>query len=102
VSQPALPGLETTTLTARQELALTLIRELGPLNSQDLGWRLRELRGGRPSGAEFDQSNGRAVGDALARKGLVRYVRGEGWVSNEYAPEPTPSAQLGPDEDLPY
>lgn len=80
--QSALPGLETTpALTERQELALTLIRELGPLTSQDLGWRLRELRGGRPTGAEFDQSNGRAVGDALAKRGLVRYRRSEGWVA---------------------
>jgi hypothetical protein len=80
--QLALDGLPAAepTLTERQELALMLVRELGPLASTDLGWRLRELRGGRASGAEFDRSNGRAIGEALAVKGLVRYVRGEGWV----------------------
>ena len=83
MSQLALDGFdpaEAAVLTERQELALTLIRELGPLTSTDLGWRLRELRGLRPTGAEFDQSSGRKVGDALAAKGLVRHRRGEGWV----------------------
>ena len=82
MSQLALDGLPAAEpkLTERQELALTLIRELGPLTSTDLGWRLRELRGLRPTGAEFDQSSGREVGDALAAKNLVRYRRGEGWV----------------------
>lgn len=80
VSQLALDGLTPpVALTERQELALALIAERAPISSADLGAAVREARGGRASGAEFDTSNGRALGESLHAKGLVRYVRREGW-----------------------
>jgi len=83
-SQGALPSLEReVALSERQALALTIIRTRGPISSGELGALVREARGGRITGAEFDQSNGRKLGDALAREGLVRYWRGSGWVDGE-------------------
>lgn len=79
--QEALPGIAAPlNLTERQELALALIAERAPISSEALGAAVREARGGRVSGAEFDRSNGRALGEALYAKELVRYVRREGWV----------------------
>lgn len=93
-SQLALEGLTAEPkLTERQEQALAIIRERAPIRSEDLGGELRELRGGRPTGAEFDAGNGRAVAEALHAKGLVAYVRREGWVLAENAPRRKPSSQ---------
>lgn len=82
-TQPSLPGLAPDpcdALTERQLLALRLIAIHAPLSSDELGERVREARGGRQSGAEWDRSNGRALGEALKQRGLVRYLRGRGWV----------------------
>lgn len=86
-TQLALDGLDaaqTASLTERQAQALAIIRSRAPLRSEDLGAALRELRGLRESGAEFDAGNGRAVAEALHAKGLVRYVRRSGWVPAEW------------------
>ena len=96
-SQLALDGFdpaEAAALTERQAQALAIIRQRSPIRSEDLGGELRELRGGRPTGAEFDASNGKAVAEALHAKGLVAYVRREGWVLAENAPGRKASSQL--------
>jgi len=85
VTQSTLPGLDldpSLSLTPRQSFALNLIRERGPLSSEELGAHLcsRNLRHSSEQRCEWDVSNGRGVAEALARKGLVRRVRGEGWV----------------------
>ena len=99
-SQLALDGMAPAVeLTQRQAQALALIREHAPIRSEDLGWRLRELRGGRPTGAEFDASNGRKVAEALDAKGLVAYVRREGWVPADRRQAQRASAQTS---EIPY
>lgn len=99
MSQLALDGLTAAPkLTPRQEQALAIIRSRAPIRSEDLGAELRELRGGRPTGAEFDASNGRSVAEALHAKGLVAYVRREGWVLAGDAPRKTSSQTT----EIPY
>ena len=77
-----------TTLTDRQAHALGIIATRQPIRSDDLGAHLHAYRleqGGRGHTAsdtcDWCTSEGRSVGDALAAKGLVRYVRGKGWVT---------------------
>jgi len=87
VSHQTLPGLEPA-LTERQSQALALIRERGPISSEELGRRLRDLRGGRSSGEQWDRSSGRGVAEALRKRSLVRQVRIEGqasWVVADWA-----------------
>ena len=83
MSQLALDGLTPeVSLTDRQALALTLIREHAPIRSEVLGAYLCERTGrhSRLDACQWCTSNGRAVGEELHRKELVRYVRRSGWV----------------------
>jgi hypothetical protein len=74
----------TPTLTERQQFALDLIRELGPIPSDELGahmherktWHNRDIRCAWCRGA------GEGVGKELRRKRTlgVKHRRGEGWV----------------------
>lgn len=94
--QLALDGLtEAPKLTERQEQAYALIRQRGPIRSEDLGAELY------PRVHELDRARtyGRAVGDALAEKGLVVFVRGEGWVLAEEASERKACSQT---TEIPY
>lgn len=105
MSQLALDGFDpaqTASLTERQAQALAIIRSRAPIRSEDLGATLRELRGLRESGAEFDAGNGREVAEALHREKLVRYVRREGWVPVGHRKAGPPSGMLAPDEALPF
>lgn len=96
--QATIPGLEKApTLTERQAQALAIIRELGPIRSEDLGVEMYP----RMHDLDRARSYGRSVGDALAAKGLVAYVRGEGWVDAKWAEPSEPSAQVGPDGEWP-
>lgn len=90
-----LPGLEPPiALTDRQSLALALIRERGPISSAELGARVREHRGGRPSGEQWDVSNGEALGGWLRARGLVVKRRGLGWVVAGWTEPRMESSQL--------
>lgn len=73
-------------LTDRQAHALTIIEGRQPIRSDALGAELhayRQANGGKGHSADtfcdFCISEGRSVGDALKKKGLVSYVRGDGW-----------------------
>lgn len=100
-----LPGMEALVLTERQALALEIIRQRGPLSSAALGEALREARGRRDHGGDWDTQNGRQVAEALRSRGFCRRVKVEGrmlWADLSWqAPEP-PSGMLAPDEDLPF
>lgn len=83
-----------TTLTDRQAYALGIIAARQPIRSDDLGAHLhayRQDQGGKGHGADdtcdWCTSEGKSVGDALAAKGLVRYVRGKGWVTADWKGE---------------
>lgn len=102
MSQPALPGLQAEPLlTPRQRFALAFVRAAGgPVSGELLGAALHEYRmseGGRGHRADtrcrFCGQEGKDVGHALMRKGLLRYLRGEGFVDAEWKPEPEPSLQ---------
>ena len=99
-------------LTDRQAHALDLIRRYEPIRSDDLGahmhaWKLGQGFRGHTVTATCDwcTSEGKSVGDALTRKGLVRYVRGHGWVTAGWRPpllmDEQSSSQLGPDAPFP-
>lgn len=101
------------TLSDRQAHALQVVTARQPIRSDDLGAELHAYRlanGGRGHAVgewcDWCTSEGRSVGDALAAKGLVRYIRGAGWVTSSYATsddveKPEASAQLGPDDPWP-
>lgn len=83
-----LPGLEPPLkLSERQAQALRFIRAHGPLSNEELGRRLRELRGGSPAAEQWDTSAGRAVAESLKGWSLVRLVRVDGrmgWVDVDW------------------
>ncbi len=101
------------TLPDRQAHALKLIRHRQPVRSDELGAHLHAFRqahggNGHPADETCDYcvSEGRSVGEALAKKMLVRYVRGEGWVTVEWQGsgpgQVVPaSSQLGVDDPWP-
>ena len=75
-------------LTDRQRLALNLIREHGPVPSDELGAHLhadRLARGGRghtdDARCSYCREEGRSMGEALRAKDLVRHDRGLGWMA---------------------
>jgi hypothetical protein len=90
-AQPALPGLEN--LTERQELALSFIRERGPVSNEEIGRHVREARGMR--GEKYDVSNGKALALRLKELGLVRAVKGQRWVGTDLKPERPPEPEVG-------
>lgn len=96
-AQLALDGLTPeVALTDRQAFALTIVRDHGPVRSELLGAWLCE-RTGRHShldGCQWCVSNGRDVGESLHAKGLVVYVRREGWALAARAKASKPSSQL--------
>lgn len=79
---PGVPVDPTVKLTARQRFALELIARLQPVPSDELGAYLCERRGKHhhDDRCDWDSQNGRAVGAALRRHGLVRQKRHAGWV----------------------
>jgi hypothetical protein len=86
-------------LTARQQIALELIRRAGPVPDDELGAVLHEeraARGGRGHPADHRCSwcgeEGKSMGDTLRGKGLVRFRRGLGWVAADSAPAGRKSA----------
>lgn len=93
-----LPGMEPLVLTQRQAQALAIIRSRGPIRSEDLGAELY------PRVHELDRarSYGRSVGEALAARGFVHYVRGEGWVDAARKDVGLETGMLAPDEELPF
>lgn len=95
-------------LTPRQAHALKVIEARQPIKSDDLGCELhayRKSNGGHghstDSYCDFCTSEGRDVGDALARKGLVRYARGAGWMTVGEDVEQGPSSQVRIDDPWP-
>lgn len=68
-------------LTARQQHALTLIEQHGPISSSGLGARMHARRGKHPDtlACEWCPDEGKTVARELRRKGLVRYKRDSGW-----------------------
>lgn len=96
------------TLTDRQAHALRTIREQQPIRSDALGAHLhayRQANGGRGHHAyetcDWCVSEAKSVGDALAKRGLVRYVRGQGWVTGDYEAPKAASSQLGVGDEWP-
>jgi len=96
-------------LTERQAFAEQVIRERGPVTSEELGAHVhawRRDRGGRGHGPDerchYCPGEGASVGRILARKGLVTRRRGVGWVVVGWAPDTGPSAMLADDEALPF
>lgn len=79
------PATAAVKLTARQQHALTLIAQLGPIPSSELGAHMHERRGvhGHETRCTFCRAEGKSVADALRKKGLVRIRRGEGWYAVE-------------------
>jgi len=93
-------------LTVRQQAALAFITARPPVASDELGAYLHARRA-REGGFGHDpdrrcgycHEDGRAMGRALAKKGLVRRSR-EGWVTGEASIAPRgPSAQGDLPED---
>lgn len=101
-----IPTPPETRLTKRQRFALELIGQLGYMTSEELGASLHEYRGAHPATrtCTFCRPEGAHMGASLREKGLVRMKRDRGWyVVGLEAPRPSgPSAQLGPDDDLPF
>lgn len=89
-------------LTPRQRYALERIRENAPLTSAELGAMLHEyaMKHSHDQICEWCQSNGVAVGRALAVKGLVKRKR-EGWVPEGWRRPLPPSVQIGTDDPWP-
>lgn len=89
-------------LTARQAHALAVITEHQPIRSEDLGARLHAWRHlsqgtGHPADEYCDwcTSAGREVGEALHRRGVVRYVLRKGWMlAREMSQDRVTSSQL--------
>ena len=103
--QPAFPGLEPApALTERQAFAARVIRERGPIRSDDLGAWLceRNLRHSHLQTCPYDGQNGRGVAEALRRKGLVRYRRGQGWVVEGWAPEREAAGRAWTTAEIPF
>lgn len=108
-----LAGIPAVKLTDRQQKGLELITARQPIRSDDLGaelhaWKLANGFRGHAAYATCDWcvSDGRSVGDALAGRGLVRYLRGKGWVTSSFGTsddvgKPEASSQLGPDDPWP-
>lgn len=71
-------------LTDRQRFALELIRELGPVPSDELGAHMHERRGKHSTDirCSWCTQEGESVGKELRRKRTlgVKHRRGEGWV----------------------
>ena len=92
-----LPGLGAPpALTERQAFALEVIREHGPIPSDELGAELcaRNLRHSNDLRCGYDRSNGHAIGRALRRKGLVRFRQRAGWY--------VPGSRHRPESDEPF
>lgn len=90
--RPALAPPDTP-LTERQRLALQLIAARQPVPSDELGAELhfyRRAHGG--SGHSPDErcawcaDEGKQMGAALRKKGLVKMLRDQGWVLHGYTP----------------
>lgn len=84
-----LPGMGSLVLTDRQQRALAIVTEHGPLSSEELGRREREARGRSDSGQKWDSSNGRSVAEVLASLGFCRRVKVDGrmlWALSEWTP----------------
>lgn len=104
MSEPlfTLDGAAGVSLTDRQAHAFRLIRARQPVRSDALGAELhayRHANGGNGHQADtfcdWCTSEGRSVGEALQRKGLVRYARGAGWMLTGDQAQPEPSVQIG-------
>lgn len=98
---PVPPGVR---VTARQRLAVEYVAAKQPVPSDELGAVLhadRLARGGRGHSVdercEWCRSEGREMGAALRRLGLVRERRGAGWVLEGAAAPPRAAA---PAEDV--
>jgi hypothetical protein len=74
----------TPTLTGRQLFALDLIRELGPIPSDELGAHMHERRGKHSTDirCSWCAQEGESVGKELRRKQTlgIKHRRGEGWI----------------------
>lgn len=80
-SQLTLDGTTPVKLTARQQHALTLIEQHGPIASTELGAHMHARRGKHAANlhCEWCADEGRTVARELRRKGLVRMRRNTGW-----------------------
>ncbi len=90
--RPALAPPDTP-LTAFQRLALDTIGRLQPIASDELGAHLhedRQRRGKRGHPADrrcqWCADDGKHMGAALRKKGLVKMRQGQGWVLASYLP----------------
>ena len=106
MSQPTIPGVAPEPelkLTSRQRYALDVIASHGPIQSVELGAYLCERRGKHSHDVvcEWCQSSGKEVGRALAKRGLVKRRRGEGWVPADWQPDYGSSAIQG-DGEIPF
>lgn len=77
-----------TRLTPRQRYALEIIARFQPVPSDELGAHMCQRRGKHTADVrcEWDAPNGREVGGALRKKGLVQLRRDQGWVLAGYTP----------------
>lgn len=87
-------SIENAPTTPRQDFALEVVRRRGPLSAAELGAWLCEYRGAHShaEACEWDRSNGHSVCEALRRKGLVRRLRGRGWVAADWREPSDPDA----------
>lgn len=71
-AQPQIPGVGVRSkLTERQEIALEIIREHGPVNAREIGRMYREKVAWQKHPA-FDEENGLQLAKELRRKGYAR------------------------------
>lgn len=98
-------------LTHRQRIALEYIGHHAPVSSDELGAFLHEdrrARGGKGHSSDtrcdWCHDEGRHMGAALRAKSLVRHRNGEGggWhLTGQASAAPSPTSQLGPDDEWP-
>lgn len=102
-SQP-LPGLEPVPDVSRWprlSFGYTLIRERGPIASDEIGAEWCAARGKHSADVrcEWDSQAGKQIGQALRKRGLVLFKRGEGWYVPGVRRASEPSSQMGPDDE---
>ncbi len=96
------PAVDRAAPTERQQFALDTIRRLQPLATDELGAYLHQYRlehGGRGHGSDercpYCQGEGREMGEALKRKGLVVYKRTLGWTLPDWTkPSPLDDSEI--------
>lgn len=79
--QLTLDGKPAVKLTERQQYALDIITDLGPVPSDELGAHMHERRGKHTSDlrCRYCGDEGKDIAKELRKKKLVRMRRGEGW-----------------------